>query len=118
MQNQEVPSALDMFSPNNSTSKTYENSRIVKSTSGVLFSITGFNSKASAQWIQVHNTTSLPANTAIPAVIFYVQATSNFSFSADKFGRYFSNGLVVTNSTTGPTLTIGSADCWFDVQYS
>jgi hypothetical protein len=101
---------------NNSTT-AYATSLIIKASAGSLYIITGFNSKTTDQFIQLHDSTTLPADTAIPKVIFRVAANSNFSFDLGVHGRAFTSGIVVCNSSTGPTKTIGAADCWFDCQY-
>jgi len=99
-------------------SVAYEASTIAKATPGAIFSIVGYNSKVSAQFIQLHNSATLPADTAIPSIVFSVPALSNFSYDFGEIGRQCTAGIVVCNSSTAETKTIGSADCWFNVQYS
>ena len=99
-------------------SVAYEASTIAKATPGAIFSIVGYNSKVSAQFIQLHNSATLPADTAIPAIMFSVPALSNFFYDFGEIGRQCSAGIVLCNSSTGPTKTIGSADCFFNVQYN
>jgi hypothetical protein len=94
-------------------SSAYEASRVIKATPGTLISLVGYNSKASAQFIQVYNTTSVPADTAVPVYTFTVPATSNFSLDVPITGIPFTTGICVANSSTGATKTVGSADCWF-----
>ena len=113
----EQPDATATYSPNSSTSVAYEASRVAKESAGTLYSVTGYNSKASSQFIQIHNSATLPIDTAIPVVLLIVPPYSNFSYSADKFGRFFSNGITICNSSTGATKTIGLEDIWFDIQY-
>jgi|SRR5215469_6082644 len=103
--------------PINSTSTAYENSRVVKSGKTTLFGISGYNSKASGQFIHAYDASTVPSNGAVPVLIINVAATTNFSVAYVLPGRFFARGCVLTNSSTGPTLTIGSADCWFDAQY-
>lgn len=113
----ELPDATSTFAPTNVTSTANEASHVLKNAPGVLYSITGYNAKTSSQFIQLHNTTSVPADTAVPVITFIVPASSNFSLDfGGKFGRYFSTGISICNSSTQQTKTVGTTDCWFDAQ--
>jgi len=81
-----------------------------------VYGIYGYNSKAGAQFIQLHDSATLPADTAVPVFNMTVPATSNFSIDFGFHGMDFVNGVVVCNSSTAPTKTIGSADCQFFVR--
>ncbi len=102
----------------NKSTAAYAASLVVKAAAGTLKKLSGFNSHAAPQWIQLHDAAALPANGAVPVAILYVGAQSNFSFDYGLEGRTFATGIVVCNSTTGPTKTIGAADCFFDAQYN
>ena len=55
---------------------------------------------------------------AAPVVVAKVAADSSFSMDWGPQGRVFDNGCYICNSSTRATKTIGSADCWFDAQYT
>jgi len=98
------------------SSTAYEASHVLKSGPGQLSLLMGYNSKASAQFIQLHDATSLPADGVAPIVTFTVPASSNFSLAVPTSAMRFSTGIVVCNSSTGPTKTIGSADVYFTAE--
>ena len=98
------------------TTTALATSLVVKAGAGTLYGLTGYNNRSSSQFIQIHDASSLPAETAIPKIVFSVPATSPFSLDYN-VGREFQIGIVISNSSTAATKTIGSADCWFDVQY-
>jgi hypothetical protein len=102
--------------PQNATSNGYASSIVAKSGVGKCFGFQGYNSGA-AQFILVLDAQSLPADGVAPVIVITVAATSNFSAYFGTAGRSFDRGIVLCNSSTGPTKTIGAADCWFDVQY-
>lgn len=103
--------------PSVASSTAYEASRVVKAGPGRLLTLSGFNSKGSAQFIQVHNAAALPADTAVPLFTGTVPTVGNFLFDFGSLGIPCSVGITLSNSSTGPTKTIGSADCWFVATY-
>ena len=102
--------------PLNIHSNALAASLVVKSGPGKLYGFSIYSSRASSQFIQVFDATSLPADGAIPAAVFTVGATSNLAANWIP-ARTFLYGCVVCNSSTAATKTIGSADCFFDVQF-
>lgn len=111
------PSILPSSAPQNFSSTAYVTNNVIKATGGTLYRVTGYNSKASAQFIQLFDANTLPAESAIPKVTITAAASSNFTIDFGIYGRRFVNGIVICNSSTGPTKTIGSADIFIDAQF-
>jgi len=105
------------LAPSNAVTTAYDNDLVIKASAGTLYGLTGYNS-GPEQFIQLHNATSAPSDTTAPTgPIIKVPAASPFAIDFGDFGRRFSTGIYICNSSTGPTKTIGSNDCWFDAQY-
>jgi hypothetical protein len=112
-----VPQPDPQLAPFNASSTALEASRIVKASPGVLYGLSGYNGNAGTRYIQFHNSMTLPADTAVPVLTLPVAAGAAFNFDFGAYGMGFSLGIVVCNSSTGPTKTIGAADSWFTARY-
>lgn len=99
------------------SSTALEVGHVIKNGAGRLYSLMITSTRTSAQFIQIHNTTSVPADTAVPVYSFYIPAASSISLSAEDIGDYFDTGISVCNSSTIATKTVGAADCFFTARY-
>lgn len=92
-------------------------SAIVKAAPGQLLFLHFYNANAAARWLQVFDSATLPADTAIPLLTFPVAIAGTFTLNLAPLGLLMAKGIVVCNSSTGPTKTIGAADSLFTVGY-
>lgn len=92
------------------STSAYSASGVIKAKGGRLLSISGYNSKASVQYIQIFNTVAVPADTAVPVFVIAVAASSNFSINFSPASLGCMTGITWSNSSTVPTKTIDSAD--------
>jgi hypothetical protein len=83
----------------------------------VVYGFTVYNTKSSAQYLNMFDADALPAEATTPVLSWPLAANSGVGFGWQPNGRLFGSGLVLCNSSTDATKTIGSADCLFDVQY-
>jgi hypothetical protein len=108
--------------PNKTSSSTaLEASRVVTPSATTnqhlrCFSITGFNTKASDQYILVFDAAAVPADGGFTPLILTAFAGLPFSFVWEG-GRLFAAGIAVCNSSTAAIKAVGSADCTFDINY-
>lgn len=100
----------------NKSSSGLAASLVVSSIPAVLYGLTVYNGKASSQYIQIHDAASLPADTAVPVFPPFTIGSGETRTLEFEEGRNFATGIVVCNSSTAATKTIGSADCMFDAQ--
>ena len=83
----------------------------------VVYGFVVYNTKGSSQFLTAFDAATLPAETAVPLFSWALAANTGVGFSWAPQGREFLSGLALCNSSTDATKTIGSADCFFDVQY-
>ena len=83
----------------------------------VVYGFTVYNTKASAQYLNVFDGSTLPADATVPLFSWPLAANNGVGFGWQPNGRQFQGGLVLCNSSTDATKTIGLADCFFDVQF-
>jgi hypothetical protein len=102
--------------PLNNPSRALESFRVVKTGDGWLYGFTVTNTNAAAQFVLVFDAHDLPAEGAVPLIGKSVPAGDAVGFSWLP-PRRFEAGLVLCNSTTQATKTIGAANCLFDAQY-
>ena len=102
--------------PSNINTNAEAASITIKASAGTLYSLHGHNDAASAQYIQIHDASSLPADGAVPEYVIIVPADSNFTIEFPQ-GLSLTTGIIACNSSTLATKTIGSADCWFHATY-
>lgn len=93
-------------------------SKVLKNAAGQLVQLSVFNSKASAQYILLMNSATVPADGAVsllyPPIPIAAVTILVLDFPAPLVA---STGIAVCNSSTGSfTKTIGSADCVFFAQ--
>lgn len=104
-------------SPNSQDISTaLEASAVVKASPGTLYELLVTNTNAGSQFIQIHNTTSVPSDTAVPLDVFYVGANQTVSYQPAG-GLSCDTGISVCNSSTAATKTVGASDCWFSARY-
>jgi hypothetical protein len=110
-----IATSVRPAAPSNVNTVAYAASLVVKNAAGTCYEVRGHNSGA-AQFVQVHDASSLPADAEVPEDIIYVAANTSFSITYPE-GKAFATGIVVCNSSTGPTKTIGGADLWISAEY-
>ncbi len=83
----------------------------------VVYGWTVYSTRSSVQYLNVFDANAIPADTAVPLFSWPLAANAGAGFGFTPRGRQFQTGLVLCNSSTDATKTIGSADCFFDVQF-
>jgi hypothetical protein len=89
---------------------------VVKTGPGILYGFTFTSTLAAAQFVQVFDAATVPADGAVPILAKSCPASDAVAFSWLP-GRTFLVGIILCNSTTQGTKTIGAVNSLFDAQF-
>lgn len=103
--------------PSTSSSAAAEASRVIKASAGSLFSATMFNNNGATRYLQAFNAAALPVNGTVPVFSIPVLTGASETLLLGDLGLTFSTGIVLANSSTATSLTIGAADSLFTASF-
>jgi hypothetical protein len=106
----------DQLAPFNFNQGAAIASAVVKAQPGALFGWSFTNTNAAARYLQFFDAVTVPADTAVPLISILVAIGASDVRSLIR-PRVFLKGIVVCNSSTGATKTVGAADSIVDIQY-
>lgn len=89
---------------------------MAKQGQGICYGFTVYNQGA-AQFILVMTPDTFNVNGSTPILCFPIAGATTMAVNFGDHGKAFRQGFAVVNSTTDSTLTAGTANCMFDVQY-
>lgn len=93
-------------------------SAVVKSSNGTLLGISVINSGASTRYFQIFDSTSVPADGAVPVLVLAVPSGEQRTLDLTAFnGKFCSTGISWASSSTLATKTIGAAELWVNIFY-
>ena len=101
--------------PANARTTALAASLVVKASAGRLYGLQGY--ATSAGFLQIHDASSLPADSVVPEEVFPIEANKPFSLDTGRRGIQYATGIVVCFSSTGPTKTIGGSVMWVSAQF-
>lgn len=93
-----------------------EKSAQVKSGPGIMYSVTLTNTNAAARFLQVFDATTLPADGVLPLFSRSIPTADSLTLTWTT-GVTFEQGIIVCNSTTAASKTLGAADSIFFVTF-
>lgn len=111
-----TPTDEDALVPLNYASRALEASAVIKTGPGLLVGITITNTLSSPQYLMVFDAVTLPADGAIPKLAKSIPANDAVGINWIP-PRTFLTGIIVCNSTTNTSKTLGLANCIFDAQF-
>lgn len=88
-------------------------SQVIRPGPGTLIHLRGHNSGPD-QFLQLFDAAAVPSNGATPESVWHIPANSNFYIEVPLCGEYYRTGIVVCNSSTLATKTVGAADMWLN----
>lgn len=92
-------------------------SKVIKATQGNLYGHSGYND-GPEQFILIFDSATLPIDTTAPRLpAIKVPAKQHWSMDPGEHPIWFQSGIVICNSSTAATKTIGSADCQFNASF-
>jgi hypothetical protein len=100
-----------------SDSTAYGGTGVIKAAPGTLFQITGVNDTASAAWLQIFDSATVPAASAVPKFTYKLATNEKFCVTFP-LGRPFAAGITWGLSSTGNLFTAqGTPLAWVNAQY-